>query len=186
MRGFLKVTVVVLMILVCLTGFVAIRPAHFEVTRSTTIAASPAAVFAHVDDLHKWGTWDPWEKLDPDAKTTFEGPEAGKGAKMSWDSKKNKVGAGSMTIVDSKSPESITLKLEFKRPFEGAADAFFTFTPVEDGKTKVTWKVSGENGLVGKAMSLIWDPEKTMGPEFESGLAEMKKVAEAETTKKTP
>jgi carbon monoxide dehydrogenase subunit G len=186
MRGFLKFVVVVLMIMVCLTGFVALRPSHFEVTRTTTIAAPPAAVFAHVDDLHKWKAWSPWEKMDPNATETHEGPEAGKGAKMSWDSKKNEVGAGSMTIVDDKSPESVTLKLEFKRPMEGVADSFFTFTPVEDGKTKVTWKTSGENGFVGKAYGLIVDFDKMMGSEFEKGLAEMKNVVEAEAAKKTP
>jgi hypothetical protein len=185
MRGFLKFVVVVLMIMVCLTGFVALRPSHFEVTRSTTIAAPPAAVFAQVDDLHKWGAWDPWAKLDPNSKTTFEGPEAGKGAKMSWDGN-DKVGAGTITIVDDKSPESITLLLAFKRPMEAVADTLFTFTPVEDGKTKVTWKMSGENGFVGKAMSLIWDTEKMVGPEFEKGLADMKKVVEGETATKTP
>jgi hypothetical protein len=136
-----------------------------------------------VNELHKWGTWDPWAKLDPNLKTTFEGPAAGKGAKMSWDSEKAEVGAGSMTIVDDKAPESVTILLAFKRPMEGVADTLFTFTPVETGKTKVTWKMSGENGFIGKAFSVIMDCEKMVGPEFEKGLAELKKVVEAETKK---
>jgi uncharacterized protein YndB with AHSA1/START domain len=184
MLSFLKWAFLSLLVIVAgVAGFVAMQPSHFEVSRSTEIDAPPDAVFEQVNDLHKWGAWDPWATLDPNATTTFDGPGAGKGAKMSWDGN-DKVGAGSMTIVDAKTPDSIALLLQFKRPMEGVADTLFTFTPVEPGKTKVTWKMSGENGFIGKAFSLIMDCEKMVGPDFERGLAGLKKVSEAEAAKK--
>ena len=56
-----------------------------------------SAVFAKVNNLQRWNSWSPWAALDPNAKTTFEGPRAGKGAIMRWDGN-NQVGAGSMTV----------------------------------------------------------------------------------------
>ena len=167
----------------------ALQPSHLEVSRSTEIDAPPAAVFEQVNDFHHWDDWSPWAKLDPSMKTSFEGPKFGEGAKYSWDGN-DKVGAGRMTIVDSKPPETVKIKLEFLRPMASVADTLFTFTPVGAGKTKVTWKMSGENGFIGKAFSLIMDCDKMVGPDFEKGLANLKAVVEAppatNVTTKTP
>ncbi len=35
-------------------------------------------------DLRMWDAWSPWAKLDPNSRNSFEGPEAGSGAAMSW------------------------------------------------------------------------------------------------------
>ena len=56
---------------------VATRSAEFRITRTTTIAAPPLAVFAQVNDFHRWMAWSPWEKLDPALKRTYAGPAAG-------------------------------------------------------------------------------------------------------------
>ena len=37
-----------------------------------------------MNDFHKWDAWSPWAKLDPNAKTAFEGPSAGEGAVFAW------------------------------------------------------------------------------------------------------
>src|SRR4051812_47716968 len=76
---------------------VAMQPSEFHVERTATVAAPPASVFAHVDDLHKWEAWSPWAKLDPAAKVAYEGVPAGKGAGFTW-SGNDKVGEGRMTI----------------------------------------------------------------------------------------
>ena len=51
-----KIAVVAALLFVLLLGFagvVAMQPADYQVSRSATIAAPPAAVFAQVNDLHK-------------------------------------------------------------------------------------------------------------------------------------
>ena len=76
---------------VLVLGFVvvvALQPSDFSVERSATMAAPQANVFAQVNDLRKWDAWSPWAKLDPDAKISFEGPESGQGAAMSWSGNK--------------------------------------------------------------------------------------------------
>ena len=72
---------------------VSLRPSVFCVSRSITVSAPPEAVFAQVNDFHKWEAWSPWAKMDPNAKNSFSGPAAGVGAAFAW-SGNNKVGAG--------------------------------------------------------------------------------------------
>src|SRR6185369_8440127 len=96
----------------------AMQPSEFQVERTATIAATPADVFAQVNDLHKWDAWSPWAKLDPNAKIAFEGPDAGQGAAMSW-AGNDKVGEGKMTVVESKPNDAVRLKVDFVKPLEG-------------------------------------------------------------------
>jgi hypothetical protein len=104
------------------------QPTEFRVERSTTIAAAPSEVFAHVNDFHRWDDWSPWLKLDPNAKVAHEGPPAGTGAVFKWSGNDN-VGEGSMTIVESQPGERIKIKLEFLKPLAGTANSEFTFRP---------------------------------------------------------
>ncbi|MGZ9272834.1 MAG: SRPBCC family protein [Candidatus Binatia bacterium] len=84
---------------------VALQPAEFRVTRSTIIAAPAPAVFAQVNDFHKWDGWSPWAKLDPNMKTTHEGAPAGTGAIYSW-AGNSAVGEGRMTLTESRPASS--------------------------------------------------------------------------------
>lgn len=153
------------------------RPSEFRVTRSATIAAPPAVVFAQVNDLGKWDAWSPWAKLDPNAKHTFEGPPAGPGAKMSW-SGNNKVGAGNMTITESRPPEFLRFHLEFLKPFAATNTTEFTFQSAGQ-QTTVTWNMVGQANFISQAVGLFMDCDKMVGGQFEQGLAQLKTVAES-------
>jgi hypothetical protein len=141
------------------------------------MAASPAAVFAQVDDFHKWEAWSPWAKLDPQAKNAYDGAASGVGAGFSWDGN-DQVGKGRMTITQSTPSESIRIKLEFEKPYKDSSEVLFTFKP-EGDKTAVTWSMSGENDFVSKAMCLLMDMEAMVGGQFEKGLASIKAIVEA-------
>jgi hypothetical protein len=165
---------------VVIAGFVIVvltRPDDFRLSRSTTIAAPQAVVFAQVNDFHKWEAWSPWAKLDPNATNTFEGPAEGLGSKFSW-AGNSKVGAGSMTITESRPDDLVRLRLEFLKPFKATNTTEFTMQPTE-GQTVVTWTMTGKNNFMAKAFSLFMDCEKMVGPDFEKGLANLKAVAEA-------
>jgi len=155
---------------------VATRPSEYRVTRSITIAAPPATVFPHVNELKKWEPWSPWMKLDPNAKSTFEGPAAGQGAAMSW-AGNNQVGEGKMTITESKPNERVQFHLEFYKPMAGTSEAEFTFKP-ESNQTVVTWSMNGKNNFIGKAMCMFMNMDKMVGGQFEKGLADLKARAE--------
>jgi hypothetical protein len=171
-------------IIVALIGIVAVvvgvastQPEEYHVERSITINASASEIFPHVNDFHKWETWSPWVKVDPNAQETYEGPEAGKGAIFRWKGN-NEVGEGSMTIMESQPNEHIKIKLEFLAPMPGAADTDFTFKE-ENNKTVVTWKMDGRNNLMGKTFCVFMNMDKMIGEKYDEGLAKMKSVVEA-------
>ena len=169
---YILIAVVVLFVIV-----VSMRPAAFSVSRSATISAPPQAVFPHVNDLHKWQVWSPWAKLDPNSAITYSGPVAGTGASFAW-SGSMKVGAGRMTITESRPNELVIFKLEFLKPITATNIAEFTFAP-DGSQTIVKWTMSGKNNFVGKLFSIFFCTEKMVGPQFEKGLADMKSLAEA-------
>ena len=154
----------------------AMQPSDFRITRTGTITAPASAVFAQVNDLHKWDAWSPWAKLDPDAKNSFEGSASGVGAIMRWVGN-NKVGQGSMTIIESRPDEFISFKLEFLKPFKATNTSEFNFSS-ENDQTTVTWSMYGKNNFMGKAIGLIMSCEKMVGGQFEKGLAALKSVVE--------
>ena len=156
---------------------VATRPDDFRVTRSAVIAAPPAVVFAQVTDFHKWDDWSPWAKLDPACKNTFDGAPVGQGAKFAWDGN-NKVGAGRMTITESRLPDLIRINLEFLRPFKATNTTEFTFKPQGSG-TEVVWNMFGKNNFMSKAFGLFVNCDKMVGKDFEKGLASLKTLAES-------
>ncbi len=156
---------------------IATRPSDFRVTRSATMNATPAAVFAQVNDFHNWEAWSPWAKMDPNAKSTFEGPTSGTGSVFLWDGNKD-VGAGSMTILQSEPNDRIHIKLAFVRPFAGTNDVYFTFKP-EGEQTAVTWSMAGKNNFIAKAISLCIDCEKMVGQQYDKGLANIKSIVES-------
>jgi hypothetical protein len=173
----------ILVILAAIVGIVALflivvalQPSEYHVTRTTTIDAAPAVVFAHVNDFHKWDDWSPWAKLDPDVKATYQGPDDGEGAVFRW-AGNDKVGEGSMTIVESKPHERIDIELEFIKPMEGKADVDFQFEPQGD-QTVVTWGMHGKNDFVGKAFCLFMDMDAMIGGDYEQGLANLKRAVE--------
>lgn len=155
----------------------AFQPSEFRVTRSATLAAPPAAVYAEVNDFHRWASWSPWEKLDPNMKRTFEGPGAGVGSVYAWEGNSD-VGAGKMTITESKPADTILIKLEFIKPMPGLCPTEFTFRP-EGAGTKVTWTMSGTNDYLAKIFCLFMNMDKMVGGDFEKGLASLARVAEA-------
>jgi carbon monoxide dehydrogenase subunit G len=157
--------------------FIAFQPSDFRVARSTTIAAPPAQVFAHVNDLHKWEAWSPWAKLDPNAKVGFEGPAAGEGAAMTW-SGNQAVGAGRMTIKESKPDERIGIDVVFTEPFAGDTLSQFNFAPDGNG-TKVTWTMKAQHGYLEKLMCFVFNGTKMVGDDLDKGLAQLKSVSEA-------
>ena len=164
-----KIALVLVLILVVLAGYVATRPADFRIVRSRTVAASPEVVHAYVNDFHKWPEWSPWEKLDPAMKRDLSGAPAGTGAVYRW-SGNSDVGEGQMTITDSRPPQSVTIRLEFLKPFAATSTAQFDFAPSGSG-TNVTWTMNGHNNFMAKAFSAVMDMDKMIGADFEKGLA---------------
>jgi len=173
---FKKIVLGLVALLATFAIYVALQPSGYRVERTVTIDAAALEVFANVNDFRKWGAWSPWAKLDPNAKVAFEGPEAGEGTAMTWDGN-DEVGAGKMTLVESKPDEAVKIKVEFTRPFEGSTNSGFTFVPNGDG-TDVTWTLSGTHNFVERAFCLVMNGLDMMGNDLEKGLSQLKSVTE--------
>ncbi len=173
----LGILALLILVVVVLGVVVAMQPADFTITRTAAIAAPPETVFEQVNDFHKWDAWSPWAKLDPNMKTTYAGPESGVGASYSWVGNSD-VGEGKMAITESKPSQNVKIDLDFISPFAAKNVTEFAFKPDGNG-TNVTWTMSGKNNFMAKAFCLVMDMDKLVGGDFEKGLAQMKKVAEA-------
>ena len=166
--------------LVLLVGAAAVvvwfQPDDYRLTRSAVIAAPAAKIFPHVNDLRQWEDWSPWAKLDPAAKVTFSGPQSGPGASFQWDGN-DKVGAGTMTITESRPNERVATRTDFVKPFAGTSQSDFIFSQTGD-QTNVIWTMTGKQNFIAKAICLVMNMEQTVGPDFEKGLAQLKRVSE--------
>ena len=169
---FLALAFIAILFIVVIAG----QPANFAVVRATNIFAPPEKIFPYVNDLRKWEAWSPWAKLDPNSKSTFEGPATGTGAAMAWVGNR-KVGEGKMTITDSQPGQTISFRLDFQKPMKATNVAEFTFRPVNRG-TELTWAMTGKNSLMGKIFGLFINCDKMVGGQFENGLANLKAVVE--------
>ena len=145
------------------------------------VAAPASQIFVHVNNLKNWNAWSPWAKLDPNAKNSFVGPEAGVGALMRW-AGNYEVGEGSMLITESKTNELVRFRLDFLKPMESTSLAEFNFVP-QGNQTAVTWTMSGTNNFMGKAFGLFFNCEKMVGGKFEEGLSSLKQISEARIAK---
>lgn len=172
-----KILIGLAIVILLLVVVIALQPSTYRVERSATMNATPAVVFAQVNDFHKWNAWSPWEKLDPAMKRTFEGAPAGTGAVYAWAGNSD-VGEGRMTINESRPSDLVKIKLEFVKPFAANSDTTFTFQP-EGNQTKVTWTMVGDKNFIAKAFGLVMNMDKMVGGDFEKGLAQMKSVVEA-------
>lgn len=157
-------------------AYVALQPSAFTIERSVVIQTSPETVFAQVNDFHHWSAWSPWAKLDPNMKTEFAGAPVGEGAIYSWAGNAD-VGVGSMTMLTSEPPQHIVIQLDFKEPMASTATSEFMFSP-EGDKTKVTWKMTGQNNFVSRMFCVFMDMDAMVGGEFEKGLNALKGILE--------
>ena len=83
-----------------------------------------------------------------------------------------------MTITDSQPAKSLTIRLEFIKPWTATNTTQFDFTPSGTG-TNLSWAMSGHNNFMAKAFSLVMNMEKFVGPDFERGLQQLDAVTAA-------
>ena len=172
--------VIIVIAVIVLIGLVlvlaAARPNEFAVERTTRIDAPPARIYPHIADFHRWAEWSPFERLDPAMKKSHSGAASGPGSVYEWEGN-NKVGQGRMEILDATPPSSVTVKLDFLKPFEAHNTAKFTLVPA-GSSTDVTWRMFGPSPFVTKVMGVFYNMEKMVGKDFERGLSSLKSVAE--------
>ncbi len=171
-----KIFLGLLAAIVLLLIFAATRPDSFRVERSIAIKAEPAKVYALLNDFHQFGSWSPWQNLDPAMKVTYSGAASGPGAVYQW-AGNDAVGAGRMEILKSEPNTKVTVKLDFLQPLEGHNTSEYALSSNAD-TTTVTWAMFGPSPYVSKVMGVFVSMDSMIGKDFERGLAKLKAVAE--------
>jgi Polyketide cyclase / dehydrase and lipid transport len=179
MLEIIAIVAVALAIAIVIVLILALRkPDAFTVRRSALVRAPAEQIFPLVNDFHRWTNWSPWENRDPAMKRSYGGAGSGKGAVYAWEGNKN-VGCGRMEILDASLPSRITIKLDFFKPFEAHNTAEFTFVPERGAAaTNVIWVMRGPSSFMSKVMQVFMDFDKMVGKDFETGLSNLKTLAE--------
>jgi uncharacterized protein YndB with AHSA1/START domain len=159
-------------LILLVVGFV--LPGHFRVVRTTVVAAKPEAVYPLVADLKAWRRWGVWFARDPAMQISYSPFTTEIGAWSAWKSKSQ--GDGKMTISAVRPPEYFEYKMEF--PDMGMVATGTMQLAPDAGGTKVSMTMEGELGRspVNRWFGLFMD--KLVGPDFEQGLANLKRIGE--------
>jgi hypothetical protein len=172
------IVIVIALAIVVILVRAATKPDTFSVQRSITIDAPREKILALINDFHRWQSWSPYEGKDPAMKRTYSGASSGNGAIYEWNGNRN-IGSGRMEILDT-APGKTSIKLDFFTPFEGHNIA--EFAALSQGHTtNLTWSMHGPAPLMSRVMQVFINLDHMIGKDFETGLANLKRVAEAET-----
>ncbi|ARV09049.1 transcription activator effector-binding protein [Winogradskyella sp. PC-19] len=167
MKALKYILFLLLILAIGLAIYIAVQPNSFEVERSRTIDAPAQVVYNNVIDFKNWEAWNSWKDEDPTIVMTMSDKTDGVGGSYSWT---DEDGIGTMKTTDAVTNTSITQEMQFG-DFP-KSDVKWSFTPNEDGSTKVTWNISGKDLPFGfKAFAtLMGGMEKQIGPHYERGL----------------
>ena len=150
-------------------------PSEYRISREIVVAAPPAKVFPHLNNLRRWPAWTAWSERDPEMRFSYSGPEQGVGAAQRWDS--DTQGGGSLKITQSDADRYIAYDLNI--------DGFDSLSLGElelhetGGSTRVVWidNVDLGSNPVAKYFGLMLDG--MIGADFEAGLDNLKRMVES-------
>ena len=170
----LKILKYLLGIVVMLLAAGFLLPATYSSARSVTINAPADKVFPLVANHRQWKRWSVWNQRDPNMQMSYSGPEMAAGSKWSWKSVSEGNGGMEFSAVEPNQRIGYILTMADMTPATGE----LRFTP-EGAATNVTWDINGNAGMnpVFRWLGLFTD--RLIGPDFEIGLKNLKKIAEA-------
>lgn len=90
-----------------------------------------------------------------------------------------------MKMRTARLQNGIFIDLSFVRPWQADNQVEFKFEPGPAG-TRVTWAMHGPQPFLARAMGLFVSTDKLVGPDFEKGLMNLKRTAEAEAAADKP
>ncbi len=166
--------VVVALIVLLFVGGLALSP-EFRAQRSTVINAPADKVYALIADPREWKRWTVWNQRDPAMAISYSGPASGAGAGWEWKSKSE--GDGKMTFTSAEPGRRLGYELYFP-DFGTTSTGALTLAP-QSGGTEVTWSMNGNMGDNPLFRWIALFGDRMVGPDFEAGLANLKRLAEA-------
>lgn len=184
----MKILRIIFFVLIAIVAIASIIPAFMSstinVSRSITIDAPAADVYAVLTDFNQSEHWDPWIRKDPDIETTVTGE--GADSVYTWDG--TTVGAGELTFIELVEPTKIRVQIKMFKPMEDQFEADWNLRDAAESpdapKTLATWSMDS---------SLTYF-ERYFGPmiegmiieDYDQGLANLKKYVEGKQKPDSP
>jgi uncharacterized protein YndB with AHSA1/START domain len=150
-------------------------PSRFRVERSVAIAAPAEKVYPLIASPAQWKRWSVWNQRDPKMQIEYAGPPAGAGARWSWRSQTE--GNGTMEFTEAVPGRQLAYRLSF--PDVDMQSTGELRIERNGSGVRVNWSNEGEMGAnpVNRWFGLFMD--RLVGPDFEAGLSNLKRLAEA-------
>ncbi len=163
---------VLILLLVVVAFFL---PRTYRTERSVVINAKPETIYAQFGDLKAWKNWSAWHERDPAMKLSFSEKTTGVGAWSAWESKSE--GNGKMTFTAVEPAKKVVYTLEFP-DMNMVSNGTMELQPGSGG-VRTVWVTDGDLGMnpMSRWFGLFLDG--MIGPDFEKGLAKLKRLAEA-------
>ncbi|MBT8259977.1 MAG: SRPBCC family protein [Bacteroidia bacterium] len=180
----LKYIVLILLILfIGSSTYVAVQPSAYDVSRTRTIEAPSVVIYNEIIDFKNWSDWSPWVEKDPTLTFTYPEQTRGVDGSYSWEGKDGK---GSMKTLAAVDNDSIWQELKF----ENFPPTNVYWKLNKNGQhTDVNWGMTSEEmGFIMKFFALISGGiDNMIGPDYERGLEKLdslivKKISEYSIT----
>ncbi len=174
MKTLKKIFLAIVIIIVLLVIVAFILPKTYHVERSTVINGNKAMIYNLTSNFAKWELWTPWKEMDTAATYKMVGEDGKVGTIWSWDGKV--VGDGQMTLTQLVPGELVGYDIAFHHgKYKSQGKIIIEAT---GDSAKVSWIDEGDLGYnpISRYMGLFMG--KMMTPEFDKGLAKLKKVVE--------
>lgn len=176
MRLIIKIFGVLVGVWVILVLVGLVLPGHYRVERSAVISAQPGKIFPLIGDLRSWRQWGVWFARDPAMQIEYSPATTEVGAWSQWKSKSQ--GDGKMTITAVHPTDAFEYRMEFA-DVGMVSRGTMALAPEPGGGTRVTMAMDGDLGHNPLYRWFGVFMNKLVGPDFEAGLANLKRLSEA-------
>ena len=177
MKSIKYILLLLLILVIGVSIYIAVQPNSFEVTRTKTLNAPQSVVYNNIIDFKNWEAWNSWKDENPDIIITLPEQTKGVGGSYTW---QDDDGVGSMTTIATEPMKTIAQEMQFGE--FPKSDVTWNLQPNANGSTEVTWTISGKDLPFGFKMfsAFMGGMEKQIGPHFERGLTLLDSVLQAE------
>ena len=147
-------------------------PSSFEISREVIVEKPVRTVHASLSDLSQWSKWDPWQTRESGAglKVLTQNESETKAVWL-----RDGQESGRITLKATTQETQLTIIIETPRVPQRTL-----LIQLQDlgGKTRVTWQVSGENGMYPLGNIFALQMEKYVGANYEDALKKLKQHLE--------
>ncbi|WP_179376281.1 SRPBCC family protein [Winogradskyella wichelsiae] len=177
MKALKYIMLLLLILVIGVSIYVAVQPNSFKVTRTRTINAPQSVIYDNVIDFKNWESWSSWIEKQPDIKITLGDTTEGIGGSYNWNDNET---LGQIQTTATVPKTSITQEMQFGD--YPKSNVNWTFKSNTDGSTDVTWSISGKDLPFGFKIFVAFSGgmDKQIGPDYEKSLEKLDSAVQAE------